>query len=57
MFAFKHRMGSFGRSTRYRQTEKEQRFNITAQRYIGSLLLVDIEIESLSRKHPLKQRF
>jgi hypothetical protein len=24
---------------------------------IGSLLLVDIEIESLSRKHPLKQRF
>jgi hypothetical protein len=23
----------------------------------GSLLLVDIEIESLSRKHPLKQRF
>jgi hypothetical protein len=26
-------------------------------RYNGSLLLVDIEIESLSRKHPLKQRF
>jgi hypothetical protein len=26
-------------------------------RYNGSLLLMDIEVESLSREHPIKQRF
>jgi hypothetical protein len=29
--------------------------NITAQRYSGSLLLTDIEVESSARKHLLKQ--
>jgi hypothetical protein len=33
------------------------RSNLYERVFNGSLLLVDIEIESLSRKHPLKQRF
>jgi hypothetical protein len=29
----------------------------TTSAFTGSLLLVDIEVESSARKHPLKQRF
>jgi hypothetical protein len=31
--------------------------NPSAKRFSGSLLLMDIEVESFARKHPLKQRF
>ena len=45
------------RSGTRRAAVRNSEANITAINRIGSLLLVDIEIESLSRKHPLKQRF
>jgi len=31
--------------------------NVIAIRYNGGLLLTDIEVESSTRKHPVKQRF
>jgi hypothetical protein len=37
--------------------QKRAGSNITAYRYNGSLLLMDIEVESSARKYPLKQRF